>query len=165
MTPLYEIRLAGGGDAEAIRAIRNHAVEHLTSMWTTKSISPDDGRAWLADHLARDAAYVADAGGEVIGFASWAPWRPKDGYRFTVENSVYVTAGHQGRGIGKALLHAAIAGAREAGAHVMIASIEARNVPSVGLHAALGFETVGTVREVGTKFGRWLDLTIMSLPL
>lgn len=170
MNPLYEnvrhaIRPAVPGDAEAIRAIRNDVIEHSTAMWTTVRQSPEDGRAWLAEHIGRGATYVAESGGGVVGFASWAPWRPKDGYRHTVEDSVYLAAGHQGRGIGTELLAALIVSARDSGAHVMMASIEASNTASVALHARLGFELVGTVREAGTKFGRWLDLTMMSLAL
>jgi L-amino acid N-acyltransferase YncA len=165
MSPLYKIRPAEPGDAEPIRAIRNDAIEHTTAMWTTHLLSAADGQQWLADHLARHAAYVAEADGQVIGFGSWAPWRPKDGYRHTVEDSVYLTPGHQGKGLGAALLRTLITAARESGAHVMMASIEAANTPSVTLHQRLGFEHVGTAREVGTKFGRWLDLALLRLPL
>ena len=165
MIPLYKIRLADAADTEAIRAIRNDVIEHSTAMWTTETVSPGAGRAWLAENLARRSAYVAEAGGEVIGFANWAPWRPKDGYRHTVEDSVYLTAGHQGQGLGAELLQTLIDGASESGAHVMMASIEAANARSVALHQRLGFELVGTAREVGTKFGRWLDLTMMRRPL
>jgi phosphinothricin acetyltransferase len=163
MTPLYKIRLADPADAEPIRAIRNDAIAHSTAMWTTRLLSADDGQAWLDENIARRSAYVAEAGGEVAGFANWAPWRPKDGYRHTVEDSVYVVAGHQGHGLGAELLGRLIAGARESGAHVMMASIEASNARSVALHARLGFELVGTAREVGTKFGLWLDLSMMRL--
>ena len=165
MTPLYKIRSASAEDAEAIRAIRNDVIQHSTAMWTTRLLTPEDGKAWLEDNLARRSAYVVETSGDVIGFANWAPWRPKDGYRHTVEDSVYLVAGHQGRGIGAKLLRALIEGATESGAHVMMASIEATNAPSVALHARHGFELVGTAREVGTKFGRWLDLTMMSLGL
>ena len=162
MNPLYKIRLAGAADAEAIRAIRNEVIEHSTAMWTTKPVSPADGRSWLAENLARRSAYVAEASGQVIGYANWSPWRPKDGYRHTVEDSVYLTAGAQGRGLGADLLRTLITAAGDAGAHVMMASIEASNTRSVALHERLGFELVGTAREVGTKFGRWLDLAIMT---
>jgi len=165
MTPLYKIRGAEPADAEPLRAIRNDVIEHSTAIWTTHRITAADGRAWLADNLARRSAYVAEAGGQVIGFANWAPWRPKDGYRHTVEDSVYLIDGHHGHGIGRELLRTLIAAASEAGAHVMMASIEASNAPSVALHQRLGFETVGTAREVGTKFGRWLDLTMMRRSL
>jgi L-amino acid N-acyltransferase YncA len=161
----YKIRPAAGDDAEAIRAIRNDVIEHSTAMWTTEPLTPEDGEAWLAENLARRSAFVAEAAGDVVGFANWAPWRPKDGYRRTVEDSVYLVAGHQGRGVGAELLRTLIAGASDSGAHVMIACIEATNAPSVVLHARHGFELVGTAREVGTKFGRWLDLTKMSLAL
>jgi phosphinothricin acetyltransferase len=165
MNPLYKIRLAEPGDTEAIRAIRNDAIEHSTAMWTTRLLAPGEGRAWLAENLARRSAYVAEADGGVVGFSNWAPWRPKDGYRHTVEDSVYLTDAHQGRGLGTELLLALIAGAAESGAHVMMASIEAANARSVALHQRLGFEVVGTAREVGTKFGRWLDLTMMRRAL
>ena len=165
MSPLYKIRLAEPADAEPLRAIRNDVIEHSTAMWTNEQLSPGDARAWLADNLARRSAYVAEADGQVIGYANWAPWRPKDGYRHTVEDSVYLTEGHQGRGLGAELLRTLIAGAGDSGAHVMMACIESSNTRSVALHERLGFELVGTAREVGTKFGRWLDLTMMRLPL
>jgi L-amino acid N-acyltransferase len=165
MDPLYKIRPLAADDAEAIRAIRNDVIEHSTAMWTTQLLTAEDGRAWLEDNLARRSAYVAEASGEVIGFANWAPWRPKDGYRRTIEDSVYLVGGHHGRGIGAELLRMLIAGARGSDAHVMMASIEATNGPSVALHARQGFEVVGTAREVGHKFGRWLDLTMMRLAL
>jgi len=165
MDPLYKIRPASAEDREAIRAIRNEVIEHSTAMWTTRLLTPADGRDWLEENLARGSAYVAEASGDVIGFANWSPWRPKDGYRHTVEDSVYLVAGHQGHGIGAELLRTLIAGAGQSGAHVMMACIEATNAPSVALHARQGFEVVGTAREVGRKFGRWLDLTMMRLSL
>jgi len=165
MDPLYKIRPAAADDAEAIRAIRNDVIEHSTAMWTTKLLTPEDGQAWLEENLARRSAYAVEASGDVIGFASWSPWRPKDGYRHTVEDSLYLVAGHQGRGIGTELLAVLITAAAQSGAHVMMASIEASNAPSVALHARHGFEVVGTAREVGRKFGRWLDLTMMRLAL
>ncbi|MFJ3307390.1 GNAT family N-acetyltransferase [Streptomyces sp. NPDC086549] len=172
MNPIYErssvaviVRPAQPGDAEAIRAIRNHAIEQSTALWTQTPQSPAEGAAWLAAHLERGSAFVADAEGEVAGFAVYGPWRQLDGYRHTVENSVYVHPRRHGLGVGSALLNTLIAAAREAGHHVMIADIEAENTPSIRLHQRSGFHHVGTVREVGTKFGRWLDLTIMRLPL
>ena len=165
MAPLYKIRSAEAGDAEAIRAIRNDVIAHSTAMWTTQLVTQEDGQAWLADNLTRRSAYVAESGGTVIGYANWSPWRAKDGYRHTIENSVYLADGHQGRGLGAELLQTLIAGATESGAHVMMAHIEASNTRSIALHERFGFETVGTVREAGTKFGRWLDLTLMSVAL
>ncbi|WP_437074970.1 N-acetyltransferase family protein [Streptomyces sp. enrichment culture] len=160
-----EVRPARPTDAEAIREIRNHAIEHSTALWTETPQSAAEGEVWLAAHLERGSAFVAQAGGEVVGFAVYGPWRTLDGYRHTVEDSVYVREGRHGLGVGSALLSALIAAAREAGHHVVIAGIEAGNDASVRLHERFGFRHVGTIPEVGTKFGRWLDLTLMRLPL
>jgi phosphinothricin acetyltransferase len=171
MNPIYErdgtvtIRPARPGDTGAVRAIRNHAIEYSTALWTETPQSPVEGAAWLAAHLARGSAFVAEVAGEVAGFAVYGPWRELDGYRHTVEDSVYVREDRHGLGIGSALLGALITAARTAGHHVVIAGIEAENTASVRLHQRFGFEHAGTVREVGTKFGRWLDLTLMRLPL
>ncbi len=85
--------------------------------------------------------------------------------RVSVEHSVYVHPGHQGKGIGRALMKALIAEARRIGKHVMVAGIEAQNSASIHLHETLGFVTTGQMPQVGTKFGRWLDLTFMQLQL
>jgi phosphinothricin acetyltransferase len=170
MNPIYEsqvvaVRAACSGDAEAVVAIRNHAIAHSTALWTQTRQSPAEGAAWLAAHLRRGSAFVAEREGEVVGFAVYGPWRELDGYRHTVENSVYVREDRHGLGVGTALMTALVAGAREAGHHVMIAGIEAGNAASIRLHERFGFEHVGTIREAGTKFGRWLDLTLMRLAL
>ena len=108
---------------------------------------------------------MAVTGEEVAGFAVYGPWRTLDGYRHTVEDSVYVREDRHGLGIGSALLAALVDAARAAGHHVMVAGIDARNAASVRLHERFGFQHAGTLPEVGTKFGRWLDLTLMRLPL
>ncbi|MGW1805671.1 N-acetyltransferase family protein [Streptomyces sp. NPDC002078] len=172
MNPIYEkrsaavtVRKALPGDVEAIRAIRNHAIEHSTALWTQTPQSASESVAWLANHLERGSAFVAETAGDVAGFAVYGPWRELDGYRHTVEDSVYVRADRHGLGIGSALLAALIDSAREAGHHIMIAGIEAGNTASIRLHERFGFRHVGTVPEVGVKFGRWLDLTLMRLAL
>ncbi|WP_460072473.1 N-acetyltransferase family protein [Streptomyces sp. YKOK-I1] len=159
------VRRARPGDAEAVRAIRNHAVETSTALWTDTPQSPAEGVAWLAAHRERGSAFVAEVDGEVAGYAVYGPWRELDGYRETVEDSVYVREGRHGLGIGSALLDALVAAAREAGHHVMIAAIETGNTASVRLHERFGFQDAGTLREVGLKFGRRLDLTLMRLTL
>ncbi|MFD6469291.1 GNAT family N-acetyltransferase [Streptomyces goshikiensis] len=171
MNPIYErsrpvtVRRALSGDVETIRAIRNHAIEHSTALWTQTLQSPAEAAAWLAAHLERGSAFVAEVEGETTGFGVYGPWREKDGYRHTVEDSVYVRDGMYGLGIGSALLAELISSARDAGHHVMVAGIEAENTASIRLHKRYGFHLVGTVPEAGTKFGRWLDLTLMQLPL
>ncbi|MGW7303764.1 MULTISPECIES: GNAT family N-acetyltransferase [unclassified Streptomyces] len=171
MIPIYEkrggvtVRSARPEDTGAVVAIRNHAVAHSTALWTEVPHTPAEGRAWFADHLGRGSALVAEVDGEIAGYAAYAPWRALEGYRNTVEDSVYVRAEYHGLGIGGALLTALIDRARETGQHSMIAAIESGNQTSVRLHERRGFEHVGTLKEAGTKFGRWFDLTLMQLRL
>ncbi|MGZ0201056.1 GNAT family N-acetyltransferase [Streptomyces sp. RM1] len=145
------VRRAHAGDAEAVRAIRNHAIEHSTALWTEIPQSAAEGAAWLAAHLERGSAFVAETDGEVAGFAVFAPWRALDGYRHTVEDSVYVREGRHGLGIGSALLAALIAAAREAGHHLVIAGIEAGNGASIRLHERFGFEHAGRCGRPGSS--------------
>ncbi len=161
-----EIRGASEPDMEAITAIYNHAVIHTTAIWNDTVVDVANRLAWLADR--RRAGYpvfVAVEDGVVIGYASFGDWRAFDGYRHTVEHSVYVHPGQHGKGIGKALMLALIDRAREIGKHVMVAGIEARNESSIRLHEKLGFQNAGHLSEVGMKFGQWLDLAFLQLKL
>ena len=100
--------------------------------------------------------------GRVVGFASHAPLRPYDGYRWTAEDSVYLTADAQGRGLGRALLEALVPLAASQGAHSLIGMIEASNTASIALHERCGFTETGRIPQAGRKFDRWLDLVIMQ---
>jgi len=158
------IRDATEADLEAIRDIYNHAVEHTTAIWNEVLIDVDNRRAWMELRRAKGfPVLVAEKDGKVAGYASYGDWRAFDGYRHTVEHSVYVDKDCRGEGIGKLLLQALIERARKGRVHVMIAAIEAENAPSIRLHEALGFRLVGIHKEVGTKFGRWLNLAMMEL--
>ncbi|HLP68225.1 MAG TPA: GNAT family N-acetyltransferase [Rhizobium sp.] len=160
------IRDATEADLAAIRDIYNDAVEHTTAIWNEQLIDVGNRRAWLELRRARGfPVLVAEMDGKVAGYASYGDWRAFDGYRHTVEHSVYVHKDARGAGIGKALMEALIGRAREGRVHVMIAAIEAGNTASVRLHESLGFRLVGIHQEVGTKFGRWLDLAMMELRL
>ncbi len=109
---------------------------------------------------------VAEEAGIVQGFAYAGPYRPRSGYRFTVEDSVYVAPGAHGRGIGKRLLGEIVARAEALGRLQMLAIIgDSGNAASIGLHAALGFGQLGIMRSVGFKFGRWVDTVIMQRAL
>lgn len=113
-----------------------------------------------------NAWLVAEVHGEVAGFAYFGSFRERWGYRFTVENSVYVASGFRGRGIARALMDRLIARAQAAGFRQMVAVIgDAENRATLRLHAACGFREVGVIREAGHKFGQWLDLVIMQRPL
>ncbi|MEU4014357.1 N-acetyltransferase family protein [Microbacterium sp. NPDC028030] len=160
------IRDAETADLETITAIHNHAVLHTTAIWNEHEIDLADRVAWLADRTSRGyPVIVAVDGAGVLGYASYAQWRPHSGYRHTVEHSVYVLDGQHGRGIGTALMTALIERARTAGMHAMIAGIESGNAASITLHERLGFVEVGRMPQVGAKFGRWLDLSMMQLVL
>lgn len=160
------IRAAVETDLEAIRDIYNHAVEHTTAIWNEVLVDTENRRAWMEQRQARGfPVLVAIRDGKVAGYASYGDWRAFDGYRHTVEHSVYVDKDCRGAGLGKLLMQALIDHARAGAKHVMIAAIEAENAPSIALHERLGFRLVGIHREVGQKFGRWLDLAMMELKL
>ncbi|MBW8284437.1 MAG: GNAT family N-acetyltransferase [Rhizobium sp.] len=160
------IRAAVETDLEAIRDIYNHAVEHTTAIWNEVLVDTENRRAWMEQRQARGfPVLVAIRDGKVAGYASYGDWRAFDGYRHTVEHSVYVDKDCRGAGLGRLLMQALIDHARANDKHVMIAAIEAENQPSIALHERLGFRLVGIHREVGQKFGRWLDLAMMELQL
>jgi phosphinothricin acetyltransferase len=109
---------------------------------------------------------VAHDGGEVLGFAYASLYRPRSGYRFTVEDSVYVAPGMHGRGIGRRLLGEVVARAEALGRLQMLAIIgDSGNSASIGLHAALGFRQIGILQSIGFKFGRWVDTVVMQRAL
>jgi len=162
-----QIRDALDTDLAGILRIYNDAIENSTAIWNDRIVDLDNRRAWLAER--HDQGYpvlvAIDEGGQVAGYASFGPWRPHDGFRHTVENSVYVSPDHRGSGIGRSLMKALIERARQLEKHVMVAFIESENRASVHMHQQLGFIHVGQMRQVGCKFGRWLDLTMMQLTL
>jgi L-amino acid N-acyltransferase YncA len=160
------IRDAIEADMQAVTAIYNDAVANTTAIWNDTTVDVANRLAWFADR--KRAGYpvlVAVEGDEVIGYASFGDWRAFDGYRHTVEHSVYVRNDQHGKGIGKALMLALIDRARAIGKHVMVAGIEAGNTGSIRLHEKLGFENVGLLKQVGMKFGKWLDLAFLQLTL
>jgi L-amino acid N-acyltransferase len=158
------LRDATEADLPAIRDIYNHAVEHTTAIWNETLVDVENRRDWFRLRKGRGfPVIVAERDGEVAGYASYGDWRAFDGYRHTVEHSVYVEKDCRGLGIGEGLMRELIARAAQADIHVMIAGIEAQNAASIRLHEKLGFRVAGTFSEVGIKFGRWLDLTCMEL--
>lgn len=162
-----QVRDATAADAEGIAAIYNDAVLTTTAIWNDDPVDAANRQAWLFERQAAGfpVLVAADDLGEVIGYAAFGPWRAWDGYRHTVEHSVYVRADRRGAGIGEALLRALIERARALGKHVMVAGVEAMNEASLRLHRRLGFADAGVVRQVGAKFGRWLDLAFLQLTL
>jgi phosphinothricin acetyltransferase len=160
--PAVQVRLADAGDAEAIRRIYNAAVTSSTVTFDLVPRTAASQRAWLARHQGAHPALVAVAGQAVCGFGSISPFRDRAAYATTVEDSVYVEETRRGRGIGRALLHELLRLATDQGFHTVIARSTADNAPSIALHEACGFNLVGIEREVGRKFGRWLDVAILQ---
>ena len=156
------IRPATAGDAEAIRRIYNHEVEHTTHTFDLVPRTTEDQRAWLRDREGALGVVVAEVGGEVTGFASLSEYRPRAAYRTSVESSVYVDESARGRGVGRLLMQELVVVAEARGFHTMIARIAGGHEASIRLHQAVGFTTVGTEREVGRKFGGWLDIVVMQ---
>lgn len=161
------IRDAEDHDLDGIAAIYNDAVLHTTAIWNETLVDVANRRAWAAERtrLGYPVLVAVDAADKVVGYASFSDWRAFEGYRHTIEHSVYVRSDQRGGGIGKALMGSLIDRARRLGKHVMVAGIEAGNTPSIHLHKTLGFAQTSTLHQVGTKFGRWLDLTFLQLIL
>ena len=160
------IRLAEVADAAAIRTIYNLEVTTATSTFDLVTRSLEDQVAWLEARSGAFSAIVAvDADDTVVGFASLSPYKERAAYRTTVEDSVYVDRERNGQGIGQLLLSHVVDVARASGFHAVMARIEASGAASRALHARCGFELVGIEREVGRKFGRWLDVAVMQLVL
>lgn len=158
------IRDAAEADLPGIMDIYNDAVANTTAIWNEAVVDLENRRAWFTARRERGfPVLVAVRGRQVLGYASYGDWHAFDGYRHTVEHSVYVQKDARGSGTGKRLLKALIDRASFNGIHVMIAGIEAENTASIRLHEKLGFRVVGRFSEVGIKFGRWLDLTCMEL--
>jgi L-amino acid N-acyltransferase YncA len=146
-----------------ILAIYNHAVEHTTAIWNDTLVDRENRRAWWRGRV--DAGFpvlVAVEGEQVLGYASYGPFRAFDGYRLTAEHSVYVAEAARRRGVARALMTALEERARAAGLHVLIGGIAADNEASLRLHAALGYRETGRLPQVGQKFGRWLDLVFLQ---
>ncbi|WIB71747.1 GNAT family N-acetyltransferase [Curtobacterium sp. MCBD17_026] len=160
------IRDCTPADLDVVHALHVDAVLHSTAIWqeTPHPRAYFDG--WLAERQGDGfPVLVAEVDGVVAGYATYSQWRPHQGYRLTVEHSVYVVEAFRGRGIATTLMQALVTRATAEGRHVMIAGICSTNTGSIALHERLGFTTVAVVPEVGRKFDRWLDLTMMRLPL
>ena len=165
--PELSIRLAEPNDLCTVTRIYADAVRHGTASF---EIDPPDQIEMVRRYeTLRSGGFpylVAERAGSIAGYAYSGPYRARPGYRFTVEDSIYVAADAQGRGIGRALLHRLIVEAETRGFRQMIAVIgDSGQRASISLHHAAGFRMVGTFENVGFKFDRWLDTVLMQRPL
>jgi len=160
------IRDAQLEDLPGILEIYNHAIVNTTSVYSEHPHTLDMRLTWYNDRIGSGfPIFVAEVNGEVAGFSTFGHFRVWPCYRYTVEHSVYVHIDHRGKGISKLLLQPLINRAREMKLHAMIAGIDGENEISWQLHRSLGFVEVAHFKEVGFKFGRWLDLKFMQLIL
>lgn len=161
------IRPASVSDIPAITRIYAHAVRHGTASFELEP--PDEAEMTRRMRALLDAKYpylVAEIDGAVMGYAYAGPYRTRPAYRYTVENSVYITPDAQRRGIGRALIDRLISESEARGYRLMIAVIgDSAQTPSIELHRAAGFKMVGAFEAVGYKFDRWLDSVLMQRPL
>ncbi len=154
------IRPATPDDADDIARIYNQSVAGSTATFDTREHTGKHRAEWLAAHGGRHPVVVAEADGAVVGWGSLSLWNPRGAYADTVEISAYVDEACARRGVGRAIDTALVEAAREHGHHAIIAQISAENEASMRLIESMGFERVGTLREVGRKFDRWVDVAL-----
>ena len=162
VSPNPAVRSARVEDVPALAGIYNEAVLTTVATFDTEPRSLEAQRQWLEHHDARHPVLVAELQGEVVGWASLTAWSDRRAYDGTAEVSVYVRSDHRGRRIGRTLLTSLVATADGLGLHVLLARIADGNAVSVHLHRALGFRSVGVMREVGFKFERWIDVHLLE---
>lgn len=157
-----KLRLGTLDDASDLREIYNREVLETTNTFDIEPRTLEEQESWIAEREGALGVVVAEIDGRVVGFASLSPYRPRAAYRTTVENSVYVDQSARGSGVGRALMEELIDVATRRGFHTIVAHIAGGHEASIGLHHACGFQVVGTEREVGRKFGKWLDVIVMQ---
>ncbi len=152
--------LCGREHLEAIRAIFNEAIVNSTALYDYEPRTREVMESWLAtkEKAGLPVIGVMNEAEELMGFASYGPFRAFPAYKYTVEHSVYVDGRFRGRGLGRLLLERVTEAAETAGNKTMIGVIDAENATSIALHERLGFHRCGEIRHAGFKFGRWLDL-------
>ncbi|CAG8869431.1 L-methionine sulfoximine/L-methionine sulfone acetyltransferase [Pseudomonas fluorescens] len=163
----HSIRDALPQDLPGILDIYNDAVLNTTAIWNEQPVDLANRQAWFEARQQQGypiLVAVDDSSG-VLGYASFGDWRPFEGFRYSVEHSVYIRGDQRGKGLGPLLMAALIERAKSCGKHVMVAAIESGNAASIRLHERHGFVLTGRMPQVGIKFGQWLDLTFMQLVL
>ena len=149
-----------------ILEIVNYNILNSTAVYDYNPKTLADMEDWLQEKMENNWPVIVAVENEtVIGYGTYGTFRFKEGYKYTVEHSVYVSNEHTGKGVGKLLLAELILLAKESGYHTMIGGIDADNKDSIEFHKKFGFVSVGLLKEVGFKFGRWLNVEFMQLIL
>ncbi len=153
--------------ADRILAIFNDAIANTTSLYDYHPRTPQVMQAWFEDKRKKNYPVigVVNDAGKLMGFGTYGVFRVRPAYKYTVEHSIYVDAAFRGQGLGKILLREVIAAAEAQNYHVLVGGIDSSNAVSIALHKQFGFTHCGTLRQVGFKFGRWLDLDFYQLIL
>jgi len=159
------IRAAVTSDLQAIADIYSDAVLSTTATFDTEPQTPAQQREWFEQHSPRLPLLVAESDGAVIAWASLSLWSGRCAYSETAEASIYVHRDHRHKGTGRQLFQALLAAGREAGFHTVIGRIAEGNDASLRLVSSLGFDQIGTMRQVGFKFGKRLDVHLVQLML
>jgi L-amino acid N-acyltransferase len=160
--PSVTIRRATNADVPAITGIYNEAILNTDATFDNETKTAAEQEIWFKRHDAKHPVLVAVHDSEVVGWASLSEWSSRCAYAGTAELSVYIGAEHRNRGIGKRLMEETLSAGRQCGLHTVLSRVTEGNASSIHLHLLAGFENVGTMREVGFKFNRLLDVRIMQ---
>ena len=156
------VRSATVEDAPAVLEIYNHEVLTSTVTFDLVPRTLAEQESWITNRSGAHVVLVVEDDGEVVGFGALSQYRERAGYATTVEDSVYVHEDHRGKGVGRLLLAELVERATAHGFHALMAKVVGDHQASINLHAAAGFDVVGHEREVGRKFGRWLDVVLLE---
>jgi L-amino acid N-acyltransferase YncA len=159
---MLQIRPATEADVPAITDIYNEAIENTTATFDTEPKDFEERLQWFRDHDKSHPVMVAEIKGRVIGWASLSKWSDRCAYDSTAEVSVYVDVAFRDQGIGKRLLEIITLEGEQKGLHTLISRITEGNEKSIYLHERLGFKNIGTLKEVGKKFGKYLDVHMLQ---
>jgi len=167
MTKHHLVACTHDRHAHAILDIFNEAILTSTALYDYQPRSLASMQSWFAAKDAGNFPVVGleDEAGQLLAFGSYGSFRAWPAYKYSVEHSVYVHKDHRGQRLGFQIMQALIAAARQRDVHAMVGGIDASNAQSIALHERLGFKHVGTLPQVGFKFGRWLDLSFYQLLL
>ena len=158
------IRTATEQDLPAMLEIYNDIIINTTAVWQYDTHTLEMRKEWFKTKQEQGfPVFVAEENGTIVGFSTYGSFRAWQGYKHTVENSVYVASNQRGKGIGKLLMQPLIQAAQQQGIHAIVAGIDAENEVSIKLHQQFGFVEVAHFKEVGWKFNKWMDLKFLEL--
>lgn len=160
-----QVRNACEDDCDTLARIYSKYIMETTISFETSPVTPQEMLRRMRLIIRHCPYFVAELDGKVVGYAYAHPWKERAAYRHTLETTVYVDAAYTHQGIGSLLVKRLIAACKQLDCHALIACITGGNTPSINMHSRLGFCPVSSFKQVGYKFGRWLDVVDMELQL